>query len=89
MVETSTFGHDWNIIFIKGKLTRNVELLGKQDPYMIFRTNGREYKSKTHDKAGKTPEWNQMFDVKISDVDTCEVDFECWDAGATSDTLIG
>jgi len=80
--------HDWSIQFIKGRLTRDVEIVGKQDPYMIFRTNGREYKSKTHDSAGKFPVWNQLFDVKIADVDT-EVDFECWDAGAKSDTMIG
>ena len=80
--------HDWSIQFIKGRLTRDVEIVGKQDPYMIFRTNGREYKSKTHERSGKFPVWNQLFDVKIADVDT-EVDFECWDAGAKSDTMIG
>ena len=35
-----------------------------------------------------TPKWNQKFDCFISDI-YADVTFECWDAGAAYDTLIG
>lgn len=59
MVSTSKESKaNWCITFIDGALTRNVEWMGKQDPYIIFKTQGRELKTRTHDEAGFEPKWD-------------------------------
>ena len=45
-------------------------------------------RTRTDDSAGLTPKWEQTFDIKVSDING-DVVIECWDAGATSDTIIG
>ena len=80
--------HDWHIVFVEAKLTRSVETFGKQDPYIILKSQGRELKTRTHDSAGYEPKWDQIFDLKVTDMNGDAI-IECWDAGATSDTIIG
>ena len=61
---------------------------GKQDPYLVFKCNGRRWQSSCHEDAGLNPVWNELMDVIVSD--SVEVaTLECWDAGARKDTLIG
>jgi Ca2+-dependent lipid-binding protein len=80
--------HDWNIIWESADLIRDVETFGKQDPYLIFKINGREYHTKIDKNGGKKPTWNQMVDVKVFDVND-ECTLECWDSDEKHDTLIG
>jgi len=88
MVENKPTTGDLAITMIEANLTRDVETFGKMDPYVIFRANGKENRSATIDDAGKTPAWNQSFDVKVTDL-AGDFELEVWDAGAMSDTIIG
>jgi hypothetical protein len=54
----------------KGKLTltvhrgeelRDVQLIGKQDPYCELTIGSEKFKTKVHDDGGKNPVWNQAF----------------------------
>ena len=49
---------DWCVTFVEAKLTRSVEYFGKQDPYVIFKSQGRELKTRTHDEGGLEPKWD-------------------------------
>ena len=42
-------------------------MIGKQDPYIILKFQGKELKTTTDIKAGLTPKWNQIFDVRVTD----------------------
>ena len=45
----------------EAKLTRDLEMFGKMDPYVIIRTPFQEWRSKTEKKAGKCPRWNGQY----------------------------
>lgn len=78
----------WSLTVVEAKLTRNVEMVGSMDPYVIIKVDGKELRTKTMDDAGKTPVWNQDFDVNLPDKKR-DVTFQVWDAGSMSDTIIG
>jgi Ca2+-dependent lipid-binding protein len=80
--------HRWTVVIVEGKLTRDVEALGKMDPYVVFKCNGREVRTNTDLDAGKIPKWNKKFDCQLPDT-VGEATFECWDAGAAADEIIG
>ena len=50
---------------VEAKLTRNTELLGKMDPYLVIETRTGKPRTRTLDGAGKTPAWNQIFDIEV------------------------
>lgn len=78
----------WTITWQKAKLTRNVEMIGKQDPYIVFKCNGREWRSKVLFAAGKTPKWNQTSDVVVTNVND-KAEIEIWDWEKSGDRIIG
>ena len=43
---------------VEAKLTRDVEMFGKMDPYIIIRTPFQEWRSPTKKSGGKFPRWN-------------------------------
>ena len=58
------------------------------DPYVIIKVDGKELRTKTIDDGGKTPVWNQDFDINLPDKKR-DVIFQVYDAGALTDTIIG
>ena len=58
------------------------------DPYVIIKVDGKELRTKTIDDGGKTPVWNQDFDINLPDKKR-DVIFQVYDAGALADTIIG
>jgi Ca2+-dependent lipid-binding protein len=56
MVETKHF--QWSLTVVDAKLTRDVELVGKMDPFVVIKVDGKELKTKTIDNGGKNPVWN-------------------------------
>ncbi|KAF9171556.1 hypothetical protein BGX21_007969 [Mortierella sp. AD011] len=71
-------------------LLKDVELIGKQDPYLRFTLNITDTKSfqKTfvHKNAGKNPVWNQTFEVPLSSEPLLYV--ELMDEETTADAVI-
>ena len=50
---------------IEAKLTRDTEWFSKMDPYVVIETRNQKLKTRTLDGAGKTPKWDQVFDVDV------------------------
>ena len=50
---------------IEAKLTRDTEWFSKMDPYVVIETRHQKLKTRTLDGAGKTPKWDQVFDIDV------------------------
>ena len=50
---------------IEAKLTRDTEFFSKMDPYCVLSTRQQKYKTRTLQGAGKTPKWDQVFDIDV------------------------
>ncbi len=46
---------------VEAKLTRDVEMFGKMDPYVIIRTPFQEWRSATKKSGGKFPRWSMEY----------------------------
>jgi|688.fasta_scaffold465729_2 Ca2+-dependent lipid-binding protein len=60
------------ITCIEAHLTRDVQKIGKMDPYVRFWSRGNEYKiadwrhrTKVHEDGGKKPKWNDTFTIDV------------------------
>ena len=43
---------------IEAKLTRDTDMFGKMDCYVVIEHNGKKSQTETHSGSGKTPVWN-------------------------------
>lgn len=52
---------------LEGKFTKDTEMFGKMDPFVILEyvEEGVKYKTYTVDEGGTNPVWNESFDVPI------------------------
>lgn len=50
---------------VKGILTRNIEITGEMDPFVKISYRGVNYTTFSHKEGGKTPQWNQIFEIPI------------------------
>jgi len=64
--------------------------LGKQDPFCTATIKGEKLKTKTHEKGGRNPTWEQalLFNLKGVDAKEC-VHIQCWDEDLLSNDKIG
>ena len=89
MVEEHSAHYCWNIVWTNAELKRDVESFGKQDPFLVFKVEGREWRSRVDQNGGKTPKWNTMTDFVLKNTDQ-HATLECWDyAGTSKDEIIG
>ena len=51
---------------VRAELARDKEWFGKMDPYCKIRTNNGEFRTHTANDQGKTPFWNDSFDIQLS-----------------------
>lgn len=72
---------------IKARLSHDTETFGKMDPYFRILYGNKKFKTKTHDKGGKNPEWNQTLDIPIIKLED-SVTVSCFDEDLTKDDLI-
>ena len=77
-----------HILVQEAKLTRDTEMFGKMDPYVKITSGGTTFKTKVLDGAGKTPKWNQAFDIAFSSQDD-KVVVSVFDEDVTSDDKVG
>lgn len=77
-----------HINVVQGRLTRDVEAFGKQDPYVKITYLGTKYKTRVHESGGKTPVWNQAFDINIGSISD-DIHFEVKDNDTIGATVIG
>ena len=73
---------------LQGKLTRDVQTFGKQDPFVLIKYQGNEYKTKVHEDGGKTPAWGDTFEIPLGSV-ADEFTFEVRDDEVMGSCMIG
>jgi len=73
----------------KGQKLPNLDIVGKQDPYVILKTAGsKPEKTKVHKKGGCEPEWQQTFIFDLFGTEET-LDVEVWDEDVFVDDSIG
>jgi len=73
---------------IGGRNLKNMELFGKQDPYMKLNFKAYKVRTKTHHSGGRTPVWNQTFSFELDGKDP-DIIIECYDEDPGKDDFIG
>lgn len=53
----------FNLQVTEARLTRDTATFGSMDPFVILNYNGVLYKTKIAKSGGKTPKWEQDFEV--------------------------
>ena len=54
------------IMILEARLTRDTEMFGKMDPYVLGETRMQRFRTETQEDAGKTPTWaNEVFNVDV------------------------
>ena len=73
---------------IEARLTRDTETFGKMDPYVKISTRQQNFKTAVKNGAGKTPVWNQTFNVDVKYVGD-DLTMQVYDEDVGSDDLVG
>ena len=51
------------LTIVSGTWVEDADFFGKQDPLIIFTHNGKEYRTKVQEDAGKAATFNEVFDL--------------------------
>ena len=73
---------------IEARLTRDTETFGKMDPYCKISTRQQNFKTAVKNGAGKTPVWNQTFNIDVKYIGD-DMTIQCFDEDPGSDDKIG
>ena len=84
----SSGGGVLRINVVHAKLEKDVEVFGKQDPYVKITYLGTPYKTKVHEGGGKHPVWNETFDISIGSTGD-DILFEVKDKDVVGVKMIG
>lgn len=49
------------VVIVKADFLKDADMIGKQDPYIRFKYNGKVVRTDVKDEAGKHAEWNEKF----------------------------
>ena len=58
------------------------------DPYFSITYNGKEYRTRTHNEAGKHPEWHESFDIDIQSLND-DIVLAIFDEDLTDNEVVG
>ena len=76
------------VIIKEAKLTRDTEILGKMDPFVVMKAGDFEVRTSVKESAGKTPVWNETFCFRVKKDEN--VKFDIFDEeDLQADKLIG
>ena len=53
------------LTIIEARVERDVEMFGKMDPYVVLKYRQQVLKTKEHTDGGKTPTWNETFELDV------------------------
>lgn len=67
---------------LNAKLTRDTETWGKMDPFCVVKVGGQQQRTRTHNDAGKYPQWNDTLSFKRTSEMIAEI--EIWDKDEVS-----
>lgn len=68
-------------------MTRDTEVFSKMDPYAKIEYREQRFKSKVKQGAGKTPKWNEIFDIDVKYVGD-DIKLQILDEDVTSSDLV-
>ncbi len=63
-------------------------MFGEMDPFILIKHNGKKYKTKSIDEAGKNPVWNQEIILPIA-AENDTILLYCFDEDIIIDDFIG
>ena len=72
---------------IEARLTRDTEFFSKMDPYAVLETRMQKFKTRTLQGAGKTPKWDQVFDIDVKYIGD-DLYFKVYDEDVSSSDLV-
>lgn len=64
-------------------------MIGEMDPFIVLEYDGKTYKTKVQDEAGKYPEWNETFIIHVNEPIEGNVKLSCFDEDVFSNDLVG
>ena len=73
---------------IEARLTRDTETFGKMDPYIKISTRQQQFKTAVKSGAGKTPVWNQTFNIDVKYIGD-DITIQVYDEDVGADDVIG
>ena len=73
---------------VEGKLTRNTELFGNMDPFVLIEYRKQKFKTKVIDEGGLNPKWNETFMIPIFSVEDL-LTITCKDQDLIIDDFVG
>ena len=73
---------------VEARLTRDTEIFSKMDPYAVITIREEKLRTKTKDEAGKTPKWNEIFDIQIKYIGD-DMEIQVLDEDLTKSDLVG
>merc|ERR1711953_1274710 len=76
------------VTVVEAKLTRDTEFFSKMDPFVVLETRQQKLKTKTMQGAGKTPKWDQIFDIDVKYIGD-DMTVKVFDEDVTSSDLVG
>jgi Ca2+-dependent lipid-binding protein len=76
------------LTIVEGKLTRDTEFLGKMSPYCTLQFKDNKMKTKIHYDGGKTPKFNQDFQLEVESPSD-ELILRVWDQDLTTSDAVG
>ena len=73
---------------VEAKLTHDTETFGKMDPFVKCRVHNKLYKTNVAHGKGKSPEWNNRFDIPIHNINE-KISFTVLDEDMVEDDIVG
>ena len=87
MAQAATQG-TLRIEVIEARLTRDTEAVGQMDPYCVIETGEQKFQTRILEGAGKTPKWNQAFNIEVKDTDD-DISIKVLDEDVRNDDVVG
>ncbi len=75
------------IKMLSAQLTYDTEVFGKMDPYATLKIGSQSFKTRTANDMGKTPVWNDIFEVQLRGEDSIQVALFDKDYGTKDDFI--
>jgi len=73
---------------IEAKLTRDTEVIGKMDPYVVINMREQRFRTKEASDQGKNPLWNEKFELDVKYIGD-DINLEVFDQDPFDSDFVG
>ena len=81
-------GGTLQIKIMQAKLTRNTELIGEMDPYIVVKLNKIKVQTRVIRNGGLNPIWNETFSMPVTNIKDLLI-LKCFDKDFFIDDVVG